>query len=240
MEIFKSLFRLALVAGLIAVVACSAEPEEVIVEKDPTKTIVGKFQRKISRLRKEDKIDTKQFYQLYPSDAVPSQLYGMLKAHKPANNYPMRPVVSTIGTPFYGSSKFLVDLIQPTLNKNEIRVKNSTCFVEEAKTWSISPDEVQVSYNVVNLYPSVPIKKAISAMIELINEDFQDIQTRTKLTVADIKILLELCLGKCYFLWEDKIYVIEDAGPIGLSLMVVVAETYLKFLEKKALQDTLV
>ncbi len=39
MEIFKSLFRLALVAGLIAVVACSAEPEEVIVEKEVIKEV---------------------------------------------------------------------------------------------------------------------------------------------------------------------------------------------------------
>ena len=39
MEIFKSLFRLALVAGLIAVVACSTEPEEVIVEKEVIKEV---------------------------------------------------------------------------------------------------------------------------------------------------------------------------------------------------------
>ena len=211
--------------------------EAIVVDKDPTKLMMGKFQRAISKLKKHNKIDKHTFYKLYPSDAVPPRLYGYLKAHKPLKNYPMRPVVSTLGTPFYGSSKYLVELIQPTLNKNEICVKNSACFVEEAKTWDISTEETQVSYDVVNLYPSVPIGKAITAMMEMLTADFEDIKTRTNLTLLDIKQLLELCLQKCYFLWENKIYVIHDAGPIGLSLMVVVAEAYLQFLEKKALQD---
>ena len=48
----------------------------------------------------------------------------------------MRTVVSTIGTVSHGTSAFLVDLIQPTLDKNEIRIKNSSSFVdfEDVKT----------------------------------------------------------------------------------------------------------
>ena len=33
------------------------------------------------------------------------------------------------------------------------RVINSNTFVQEAKTWEIYQDEVQVSHDVVNLYP---------------------------------------------------------------------------------------
>jgi len=201
---------------------------------------MGKFQRAISKLKKDNKIDKHTFYKLYPSDAIPPRLYGYLKAHKPQKNFPMRPVVSTLGTPFYGSSKYLVDLIQPTLNKNETRIKNSACFVEEAKNWNISPEETQVSYDVINLYPSVPIGKAITCVVDIINDDFTDVKTRTNLTIVDIKILLELCLSKCYFLYENAIYVIKDAGPIGLSLMVVIAESYLQFLEKKSIQDAII
>ena len=38
----------------------------------------------------------------------------------------------------------------------------------------------------------------------------------TKLTVDDIKQLIELCLSKCYFLWNYKIYSLESSAPIGL------------------------
>ena len=213
--------------------------EARVLTKDPTNSLVTKFQQQISKLKKAEKIDMTTFYQMYPSDAIPPRLYGLIKAHKPEKGYPMRTVVSTIGTAFYGTSKFLVDLIQPTLDKNEIRVKNSTSFVNEAKTWSINHDEVQVSYDVVALYPSVPIKKAILAMVDIINSDFEAVTTRTKLTIEDIRALMTLCLSKCYFFWEEQFYEIEDTGPIGLSLMVVIAEGYLQFIERKALQESL-
>ena len=34
----------------------------------------------------------------YPSDPLPPRMYGTIKAHKSEKNYPMRIVVSTIGT----------------------------------------------------------------------------------------------------------------------------------------------
>ena len=210
------------------------------IEKDPTKTLVNKFQVEISRLRKEDKINKQTFYAMYPSDAVPPRLYGLIKAHKPSKNFPMRCVVSTIGTPYYGTSSYLVKLIQPTLNKCDIRVINSASFVDEAKDWTIDANEIQVSFDVVALYPSIPIKRAIDAMMHILQNDEADVRERTNLSMSDIRKLLELSLSTCYFLWNDKIYSIEDSGPIGLSLMVVIAEGYLQFIEKNAMDVALV
>ena len=63
----------------------------------------------------------------------------------------MRAVVSTIGSPAYGTLKYLVKIIQSTLNKNKHRVLNSSSFVEEANEWNISRCEIQTSFDVVNL-----------------------------------------------------------------------------------------
>ena len=93
----------------------------------------------------------------------------------------MRTIVSTIGAvPYgYGTSKYLVvGIIQLTLNKNIHRVINSYTFVQEAKTWEIYQDEVQVSYDVVNLYPSVPVDKAINVLIDTINSDKEHLKER--------------------------------------------------------------
>ena len=75
----------------------------------------------------------KKYFQIYQSDPTPPRLYGTIKAHKPENIYPMRAIVTTIGTQAYGISKYLVQIIQPTLNKsNNIictrskRLKNRT------------------------------------------------------------------------------------------------------------------
>ena len=206
-----------------------------IISEDSTSTLLRKFQRTLAKLRKEGKFDNSLYFQIYPSDASPPRMYGMVKAHKPEKNFPMRTVVSTVGTVSHGIAEHLVQLIQPTLDKNQTRLKNSTTFVSEAREWDIETNEIQVSYDVVALYPSVPIQKAIDAITDILHDDIDHIKERTRLNLADIRMLIELCLSRCYFLYENDIYEIEDAGPIGLSLMVVIAEAYLQFLEKRAL-----
>lgn len=109
-----------------------------IIKVDPTTSLAMKFWSTLRELK------TKQIRWLNTSDPIPPRMYGAIKAHKPEKNYPMRIIVSTIGTPRYKTSENLVKLIQP----------NSETFVNKAKNWTIESDEVQVSYDVVNLYPS--------------------------------------------------------------------------------------
>ena len=98
----------------------------------------------------------------------------------------MYTVVSKIRTPTYGISKFLVKIIQPTLNKSQHKIKNSFEFVNEEETWKISPPEIQVSYDVVSLYLSVLLNKAIDVIIKYLKNDLNNDKTRTKLTLVDI------------------------------------------------------
>ena len=126
-----------------------------IAENDPTLKFTNKIQKILCRLRKEKKFTDREYFQIYPSDPIPPQFYGTIKAHKPEKNYPMTTIVSTIGTPTYGISKYLVEIIQPTLNENNKKNQNSTSFVREAKDWKIQPTEIQISYDVVNLYASI-------------------------------------------------------------------------------------
>ena len=124
------------------------------------------------------------------------------------------------------------------MNKNETKLKNSSTFVTEAKTWEISPQEVQVSYDIVNLYPSVPLKEATDIILDMLIKD-KEYEQKTKLKITEIKILIDLCLSRCYFLWNNKIYALQDSGPIGLSLMVVIAESFLQHIERKAINTAL-
>ena len=57
-----------------------------------------------------------------------------------------------------------------------------------------------MSYDIVNLYPSVPINKALDVLVDQLNTDKDGLMKRTKLCLKDIYELAELCLSKCYFL----------------------------------------
>ena len=140
--------------------------------------------------------------------------------------------MSTIGTPAYGISKYLVEIIQPTLNKNNNKIQNSTSFVHEAKDWKIEPTETQVSYDVVNLYPSVPLDRSIQVIVEFLQDDHAELKKRTKLNLPDIQQLLELCLIESHFLCNNVILTLENSGRIALSIIVVLSECYLQKLSK--------
>ena len=103
--------------------------KSIIIDYDPTTTLLNRFQKELAKLRKEGKFDNKTYYKVYPSDAIPTRLYGVVKAHKPEKNYPMRTIVSTIGTVPHGMSKYLAEIIQSTLIKKINRVINSDTFV---------------------------------------------------------------------------------------------------------------
>ena len=121
--------------------------------------------------KKRKTFTDKEYFQLYRSDPIPPRLYGTMKAHKPEKNYPMRTTVSTIGKPAYGICKYLVQIIQPALNKSNSNIQNSTSFVQEAKDWKIEPTGTQVSNDAVNLHPSILLDRSIQVIIEILQDD---------------------------------------------------------------------
>ena len=140
--------------------------------------------------------------------------YGVIKAYKPEKNFPIKTIVSTIEMASYGTSKYLVDVIQPALNKNNNLVINLSSSTHEAATWETTQEEIQVSHDVINLHPSVPMDKAVTVLIETLNNDLDDRNTRTKL-LTDIDKVMVLCLSKSSFLYKNKTRLSENTGLIA-------------------------
>ena len=72
-------------------------------------------------------------------------------------------------------------------------------------------------------------------ILQHLSEDYEDLKTRTKLTLVDIQQLIELRVSECYFLWDNVIWDLLNSGPTGFSIMVVLSESHLQNLEKMLL-----
>ena len=66
-----------------------------------------------------------------------------------------------------------------------------------------------MSYDIINLYPSLLINKALDVLMDQLHNDKDDLMKRTKLCLKDIYELAELYLGKCYFLWNNEIRILK-------------------------------
>ena len=49
------------------------------------------------------------------------------------------------------------------------------------KNWLVKRDEAQVSYDILNLYPSLSINGALEVLIDQLKNDKDDLMKRTKL-----------------------------------------------------------
>ena len=97
-----------------------------------------------------------------------------------------------------------------------------------------------MSYDIVNLYPSVLINKALDVLIDQLNNDKDDLIKSIKLCLKDIYELAELGLRKSYFLWNNEIRTLKTSGPIGLSLWLFYLRMfYIQNLKHKAIAEAL-
>ena len=119
----------------------------------------------------------------------------------------MRPITSSIGSPTYAVSKYLVSVLSP-LRKNTFTVQNS-CFTQQIKQHSISSQEVIVSLDGKSQFTSIPVDLTLSITKERLQRD-QNPAERTNLSVVK-------------FMWmftenQHALTVISTSFPVTLLL----------------------
>ena len=89
------------------------------------------------------------------------KLYSLVKLHKEVN--PIRPVVSSITAPSYKLSKKLINIIQFNTNfKPKFSIKNSSELINNIKDVRIPDRAILLSFDIKNLFPSVPPTEVIT------------------------------------------------------------------------------
>ena len=97
----------------------------------------------------------------------------------------------------------------------------------------------KVSYDAVNVYPPVRVDKARNVLIYSLNNNKEQLSEYKKLSLRDIHKLTELYLSVNY-LFENYPRLFQNSGPIELSHMVVLSESYLQKLEFKVIMKALI
>jgi len=90
-----------------------------------------------------------------------------------------------VGSPFEKVSKTLIPILRTIQGRSGLYVKNSRELKEKIKDWRVERNEILVSYDVKNLYPSIPIDKALELVERLLNEN-EDLGETTTMSVTSI------------------------------------------------------
>lgn len=95
------------------------------------------------------------------------KLYALPKTHKPGKK--MRPIVSNVNAPSYKLAKWLVKELKKLPRIKSRSVKNSFEFIEKIKDIVIAIDEIMISFDVLSLFPSVPVNIALKELEKYLN-----------------------------------------------------------------------
>ena len=194
-----------------------------ITEKKVNKLVYG--------FAKENKITTPVYHELKCDKAVTPKFNGLPKIHK--SDVPLRPIVSFIGAPTYCLAKFLVGILSPLLSL-EYTVQNSSQFVRLINNFQCLSDECLVSFDVVSLFTSISVPETLSIISNLLMSD-NLLHERTNLTASDVIKCVELCLYSTVFSFNDSLYRQIFGAPMGSCISPVVANIFMKHLERQAL-----
>ncbi|XP_050957575.1 uncharacterized protein LOC127158535, partial [Labeo rohita] len=203
-----------------------------ILNRDPTSKYKKQVIKCLQLLEKQGVIDRKLYYRLYPGDTTPC-LYGLPKVHK--DNYPLRPIVSSINSVTYNIAKYLATVLAPLVGNTPHHVNNSMDFVDKIRGLSLQGDETMVSYDVISLFTCVPTVLAVETVRSRLSHDPM-LRERTQLNPDQVSTLLELCLNTTYFKYKDVFYRQKHGCAMGSPVSPIVANLYMEEVEKKALE----
>lgn len=193
--------------------------------KDPLPDIIKHFNSQLKILLKGNK---DLIEHLTVKSPRLSYMYGLVKTHK--EGYPMRPIISSVGSINYKLSKYLVSLLSPLLGKiSGSHIKNNNDLIEKLNKTDIDCNSRLVSFDIVSLFTKVPIYDLLDFLnIELQNHTFQ-------LDNCTIINLIKLCIVDCKFTFNNEFYLQCFGMAMGNPLSPLLSGLYMEFFERKFL-----
>ena len=152
----------------------------------------------------------------------------------------IRPIVSSIGAVTYELARFVAGIMSPLVGQTEHHITNTQVFVEKIHDLKLDPDESIVSCDVSALFTSIPVKEALEVVKELLQRDNSWKSGEAEnLKTEDVIQLLDFCLSTTYmyFVFREKFYQQKDGRAMGSPYSPLVANAYMEYFEKRALDS---
>ena len=177
----------------------------------------------------KDHVDHKTYTTLHPSGSGPGKLYGLCKVHK--DGYPMRPVVSMIGTAEYQLAKYLDEWIKPHIPSTYM-LNSTQHFLTKINEVPVEEGDYCISFDVKSLFTNIPLEETIKIVAGYIFAD------KKRVLVPMTKLIFTRLLRLAtqgMFLYRDTLYQQVDGVSMGSCLAPTLANFFLAHLESKIL-----
>ncbi|KFD61300.1 hypothetical protein M514_26548 [Trichuris suis] len=128
-------------------------------------------------------------------------------------------------------------MLRPYTGKRSSYVKNSKEFCNEIRHFHISSSEILVSYDVKDLFTSIPITRTLDILETLLVTDV-NLTHRTNLSPFHILKLVSFSMKEGnYFRFQEEFFQQNNGAPMGSPLSPIFAEIFMEHLEEEAFNN---
>jgi hypothetical protein len=177
----------------------------IVKENDPNyRLLVDENDKRIIEIKTKGSISQQTYKQLRSAGAKCAVAYGTTKVHK--KDYPIRPIISTIGTYNYATAGYLSMILEE--NFNALKANNSTDNVNSNITWNppkksfkyalkdtfdfinkvsdfkFEENDFIISIDVESLFTNVPIDETIKIIKDAFFKEKTEKVPRTKKNIG--------------------------------------------------------
>ncbi|XP_070562321.1 uncharacterized protein [Ptychodera flava] len=201
------------------------------LKSDPTNKINISIKAAINDEYQQGNISKSTRDYLICNDPKPGTFYMLPKIHK--EGIPFRPIISTINHPTQGISEYIDYHLQPLAAKLPSYIKDTTHFLQIIHNLEhIPPGSSMITFDVVSLYPSIPIEEGIQACRKALDRR----SDKTPPTNTIIRFL-KLVLYSNNFVFNNQHFLQIHGTAMGQKMAPSYAIIYMGDLEEKILQD---
>ena len=164
----------------------------------------------------------KQLKQITPTTPIARPT---LKAHK--NPLKVRLIINTKGSSYYKIAKFISRELKPLTASATSFIKNSEQFVNKLKNIQLQEAEKIASFDIADMYPSLPKQHVIKEVERrILSDGFQTKYNReTFVTLARIPLeFMSFRIGNKYYEQADGLFIGSPASPCFAELFIQLVE----------------
>lgn len=200
---------------------------------NPTTKINNQCIKKVINLYNKKFIPFTDISKLVTRNPITPRIYGLPKLHK--QNIPLRPIVSTINSPVYKLSKYLIQSLKYLTDNSTYNIKNSFQLKSILDTVTLKPDDILVSFDVVSLFTNIPVDMALTE----ISKRWEELENNTDIKDKNTFIeTLQFCVkDNNFFSYNSLIYKQIKGLAMGNPLSPILADIVLEHIFDSALKN---
>lgn len=162
-------------------------------------------------------------------------MYCLPKIHKSTSDdfddITLRPVVSQVNSSVSSINKWLNNFVKQEITyQSTFSIKNTSDLINKIKHINIQENDRLISFDIVNLFPSVPVDETKDIFKNLVNNT-----SMTQEYKDEIITLLNVCLQHNFYKFRDKLYVQKQGLNMGGGLSPLMSEIFMSHLENNHL-----